>query len=197
MLPNLICSYARFGTGTSDAPAATQTFDTQATDLQALLDSAGEPGPYLVLGHSFGGPEAVTFASKYPEEVTGLILLDASPTTWPTTACSVPAYEALCTVMHDPALDPERLDTFGAFEAVDAITSLGDLPMTVITAAHREDPALAPAELARLDAAWAEGVQRWAALSPSATVVVVEDTGHHIEVDQPALVIDQVLNLLP
>jgi len=62
--------------------------------------------------------------------------------------------------------------------------------MTVITAAHRDDPALAPAELARLDAAWAEGVQRWAALSPSATVVVVEDTGHHIEVDQPALVID-------
>jgi len=121
----------------------------------------------------------------------------ASSTTWPTTVCSVPAYEPLCTVMHDPTLDPERLDTFGAFEAVQAIRSLGDLPMTIITAAHREDPALAPAELARLDAAWAEGVQRWAALSLSATVVVVEDAGHHIEVDQPALVIDQVLNLLP
>jgi pimeloyl-ACP methyl ester carboxylesterase len=192
-----VCSYARFGTGTSEASASTQTFDTQATDLHALLDAAREPGRYLVLGHSFGGAEAVTFASKYPEEVAGLILLDASPTTWPTTVCSVPAYEPLCAVMHDPTLDPERLDTFGAFEAVAAISSLGDLPMTVITAAHREDPALAPAELARLDAAWAEGVQRWAALSPSSTVVVVEDTGHHIELDQPALVIDQVLTLLP
>lgn len=37
----------------------------------------------------------------------------------------------------------------------------------------------------------------WAALSPSASVVTVEDTCHHIELDQPALVIDQVLNLLP
>jgi pimeloyl-ACP methyl ester carboxylesterase len=192
-----VCSYARFGTGTSDAPASTQTFDTQAIDLHALLDAAGEPGPYVVLGHSFGGAEAVTFASKYPEEVAGLVLLDASPTTWPTTVCSVPAYAPLCTVMHDPNLDPERLDTISAFEAVDAIGSLGDLPMTVITAAHRQDAALAPAELARLDAAWSEGVQRWATLSPSATVVVVEDTGHHIEVDQPALVVDQVLDLLP
>jgi pimeloyl-ACP methyl ester carboxylesterase len=47
-----------------------------------------------------------------------------------------------------------------------------------------------------VNAAWAEGVQRWSALSPSATVVVVDDTGHHIELDQPALVIDQVLDLL-
>jgi pimeloyl-ACP methyl ester carboxylesterase len=192
-----VCSYARFGTGTSDAPATTQTFDTQATDLRAVLDTAGEPGPYLVLGHSFGGAEAATFASRYPEVVAGLILLDASPTTWPATVCSVPAYEAICAVMHDPTLDPERLDTFGAFEAVAAISSLGDLPMTVVTAAHRDDPALPPAELARLDAAWAEGVERWAALSPSSTVVVVEHTGHHIEVDQPALVIDRVLDLLP
>ena len=99
----------------------------------------------------------------------------------------------------DGALDEAFAGGHGGagFEAVDAITSFGDLPMTVITAAHREDPALAPAELARLDAAWAVGVQRWAALSPSATIVTVDDTGHHIEVDQPALVIDQVLNLLP
>ena len=192
-----VCSYARFGTGASDAPSSTQTFDSQATDLHALLDTAGEPGPYVVLGHSFGGAEAVTFTSKYPEEVAGLVLLDASPATWPATICSVPTYAPLCAVMHDPSLDPERLDTIGAFEAVAAIDSLGDRPMTVVTAAHRVDPTLAPAELARLDAAWAEGVERWATLSPSSTVVVVEDTGHHIELEQPALVIDQVLALLP
>ena len=84
-----VCSYASFGTGTSDAPSSTQTFDTQAADLHALLGEAGEPGPYVVLGHSFGGAEAVTFASKYADEVSGLMLLDASPTTWPATVCSV------------------------------------------------------------------------------------------------------------
>ena len=98
--------------------------------------------------------------------------------------------------MHDPALDAERLDVFPAFDAVAAIGSLGDLPMTVMTAAHRTDPALTPGELARLDAAWAEGVEGWAALSSASTVVTVQDTGHAIQLDQPALVIEEVASLL-
>jgi pimeloyl-ACP methyl ester carboxylesterase len=191
-----VCSYARFGTGASDAPTTTQTFETQATDLHALLEAAGEPGPYVVVGHSFGGPEAVTFTSQHPDEVAGLMLVDASPTSWPTTACSVPAWEELCAVMSDPALDPERLDVFPAFDAVASIPSLGDIPMTVMTAAHRVDPALTPGELARLDAAWAEGVEGWAALSPASTVVTVQDTGHVIQIDQPALVIEEAAKLL-
>lgn len=192
-----VCSYSRLGTGTSDSPRTPQTFETQATDLHALLAEAGEPGPYVIVGHSFGGPEAVTFTSQYPDEVAGLMLLDASPVTWPTTICSVAAYEPLCAVMHDPALDQERLDTVPAFEAVAAIDSLGDVPMTVMTAPHRIDPALPPAELARLDTAWAQGVERWASLSSASTVVTVEDTGHHIQLDQPAAVIDAVVALLP
>ena len=44
-----VCSYARFGTGTSDPQTSPQTFDTQAADLHTLLDEAGEPGPYVVL----------------------------------------------------------------------------------------------------------------------------------------------------
>ena len=192
-----VCSYARFGTGESDAPPSTQTFDTQATDLHELLDAAGEPGPYVILGHSFGGAEAVTFASKYADEVTGLMLLDASPTTWPAMVCSVPAYEGGCAVMHDPSLDPEQVDVFPAFEAVAAITSLGDLPMTVMTAAHRDGQGLTPGELARLETVWAEGVQRWAGLSSSSSIVPVEDTGHHIELDQPQQVIEELLQLIP
>ena len=84
-------------------------------------------------------------------EVTGLILLDATPTTWPATVCSVAAYEAGCAVMRNPALDPERVDVFPAFEQVATITSLGDLPMTVMTAAHRDGTGLPPGELERLD----------------------------------------------
>jgi len=192
-----VCTYDRPGTGTSDAPSTDQTFESQATDLHALLEAAGEPGKYVVVGHSFGGAEAVTFASQYRDEAEGLMLLDASPPTWPTIACTVPAWEPLCTVMHDPMSDPERLEVFPAFDAVAAITSLGDLPMTVMTAAHRTAPELTNGELERLDAAWADGVERWAALSTASTVVTVQDTGHQIQLEQPALVIDQVGKLLP
>jgi pimeloyl-ACP methyl ester carboxylesterase len=191
-----VCSYARFGTGTSDAPSSTQTFATQASDLEALLDEADEPGPYVVVGHSFGGAEAVTFAASHPDDVVGLMLLDASPTTWPATVCSVPAFAEGCAAMHDLTLQSERVDVFPAFEAVAEITSLGDLPMTVMTAAHRTGPGLTDDELARLDAVWAAGMERWAGLSSSSRIVSVDDTGHHIEIDQPQAVAAELLGLL-
>jgi pimeloyl-ACP methyl ester carboxylesterase len=200
-----VCSYSRFGTGTSDPPSTPQTFRTEASDLHDLLDAAGEPGPYIVVGHSFGGAESVAFASQYHDEVDGLMLLDASPTTWPAAVCAVPndgtemaaSFQGLCAVMHDPTLDPERLDAVGAFGEVATISSLDDLPMTVVTAAHRSFPGLAQPELARLDRVWNAGVEHWAALSTSSRIVTVEDTSHDIQLDQPRLVTDELLALLP
>ena len=190
-----VCSYDRFGIGTSDAAATPQTFDSQIADLHELLAVIGEPAPYVVVGHSFGGAEAVTFASTYADEVAGLLLVDASPTTWPDAVCSVPAYADGCALMRDPS-QGERLDVFPAFEAVAAISSLGDLPLTVVTAAHRAAVGLTPDEASRLDALWDEGTQRWAQLSTASKVVTV-DTGHAIQIEQPATVIDEIVQLLP
>lgn len=191
------CAYDRLGTGTSDAPATNQTFASQVADLHAALHAAGEPGPYLVVGHSFGGPEAVTFASKFRSELTGIVLIDASPATWPAVVCTVPAYQGGCDLMRDPKQDGERLDVFPAFEQVSKITSVGDLPLTVVTAAHRSPDGITPEEQARLDRLWADGQQRWAGLSSSSKVVTVEDTGHDIHIDQPQAVLDEVVRLLP
>lgn len=199
-----VCTYDRPGTGTSDAPSTDQTFDTQAADLRTLLEMADEPGPYVVVGHSFGGAEAVTFAAEFPEEVTGLVLVDASPTTWPTAVCGVPhdgteassSYRQLCEVMHDPSRDPERLDVIPAFERTAAITSLGNLPMTVITADTRTAPGLAAAQLERLNEVWSNGVTGWAALSDGSTIVTVTDTGHNIQLEHPDVVLREVTALL-
>ncbi|HEX5613825.1 MAG TPA: DHA2 family efflux MFS transporter permease subunit [Acidimicrobiia bacterium] len=200
-----VCSYARFGTGTSDAPATDQTFATQAADLHELLEEAGEPGPYVVLGHSFGGAEGVTFASEYPDEVVGLMLLDTTPPTWPEAVCAVvdDGSEAArtwlegCAVMRDPSKDPERVDVFAAFAEVAEIGSLGDLPMTVMSADRRTLPALAAAEVTRLNAVWDDGVESWEALSTVSNVVLVEDSGHYIQVEHPDVVIDELLALVP
>ena len=187
-----VCSYTRFGLGDSDPPRGIQTFETQAADLHALLAAAGEPGPYVAVGHSFGGGQAVMFAHRHPDEVDAVVLVDASPPTWPQTVCSVPEYRDLCNTMKDPARDPERLDVFGAFDSVAEIASLGDLPMTVMTAEHRNHPGLSDARLAMLDRAWAEGVDRWAGLSEASRIQTVAGTGHHIEIDAPAAVVSAI-----
>jgi pimeloyl-ACP methyl ester carboxylesterase len=192
-----VCSYDRFGTGTSDEPPTTQTFETQAADLDELLQESGESGPFVVVGHSFGGAEAVTFASTHPDEVDGLMLVDASPATWPDAVCSVPAYASGCALMRDPTKDGEQLDVFPAFEQVAAITTLGGIPMTVLTAAHRSSEGLTPAEHARLDAIWSNGMERWAQLSTASKVITVEHTGHAIQDDQPMIVLTELRQLLP
>jgi pimeloyl-ACP methyl ester carboxylesterase len=191
------CAYDRFGTGTSDAPATNQTFATQVADLHAALAAAGERGPYLVVGHSFGGPEAVTFASKFEGEVTGVVLIDASPDDWPSVVCSVPAYQGGCDLMRNPEGDGERLDVFPAFDQVSKVSTLGDLPLAVITDAHRSPDGITSEVQARLDRLWAAGQERWAALSSSSKVVTVEDTGHDIHIAQPQQVLAEVSRLLP
>ncbi len=73
-----VCIYDRAGRGRSDPAPGPQDGARIAADLHTLLERAGEPGPYVVAGHSFGGLYALTFAARYSEEVAGLVLVDST-----------------------------------------------------------------------------------------------------------------------
>jgi pimeloyl-ACP methyl ester carboxylesterase len=74
-----VCAYDRAGHGQSDEAAGPQDGIALATDLHTLLERAGVPGPYVLVGHSSGGPYVRVFAAQYPDEVAGMVLLDAQP----------------------------------------------------------------------------------------------------------------------
>jgi pimeloyl-ACP methyl ester carboxylesterase len=75
-----VCAYDRAGQGWSDDAPAPQDSAAVTRDLHALLDAAGESGPFVLAGHSIGGVYALTYAARYPDQVAGLVLLDsASP----------------------------------------------------------------------------------------------------------------------
>lgn len=73
-----VCTYDRAGYGYSDPGPAPRTSARIAAELHELLHKAEIPGPYLLVGHSFGGYNIRYFASQYPDEVSGLVLVDAS-----------------------------------------------------------------------------------------------------------------------
>ena len=73
-----VCSYDRSGYGWSEGDGLPRTGVRIAHELHDLLHQADEQGPYLLVGHSFGGLTVRLFASLYPEETNALVLLDAS-----------------------------------------------------------------------------------------------------------------------
>ena len=73
-----VCSYDRAGYGWSSASAAPRTSAEIVKELHALLEAANEKGPYILVGHSFGGYNVRVYNGQYPNDVAGMVLVDAS-----------------------------------------------------------------------------------------------------------------------
>jgi pimeloyl-ACP methyl ester carboxylesterase len=72
------CSYDRAGILWSDRAKAARNGAAIADDLHAALQAAGERGPYVMVGHSLGGPYVMTFARRFGDDVAGIVFVDAS-----------------------------------------------------------------------------------------------------------------------
>ena len=91
-----VCAYDRAGMGWSDPSPAARDAQNIATELHTLLQKAQIPGPYVLAGWSYGGMYVREYASQYPDDVAGLVLLDSSS---PEQCISTPATQAQCASM--------------------------------------------------------------------------------------------------
>jgi pimeloyl-ACP methyl ester carboxylesterase len=71
------CLYDRPGYLWSPPAAGPRTIEARAEDLHAMLKSAGLPGPYVLVAHSYGGLVVRAFARRFPAETAGLVMVDA------------------------------------------------------------------------------------------------------------------------
>jgi pimeloyl-ACP methyl ester carboxylesterase len=73
-----ICTYDRSGYAWSDPGPKPRTFAQLNLELRDALSKLHQRGPFVLVGHSFGGPAVRNFAATYPHEVAGIVLVDAS-----------------------------------------------------------------------------------------------------------------------
>lgn len=73
-----VCVYDRAGRGWSESADPPQDGSRIAADLHRLLRRGHVQGPYVLVGHSFGGLYALNFASRYPHEVAAMVLVDST-----------------------------------------------------------------------------------------------------------------------
>ncbi len=72
-----ICTYDRAGYAWSGLGPVPRTYPQVNLELREALRQAGESGPYVLVGHSFGGGLVRSFAARYPDLVAGMVLVDA------------------------------------------------------------------------------------------------------------------------
>jgi pimeloyl-ACP methyl ester carboxylesterase len=117
-----VCVYDRANVGRSDPEEGPLTAANAVADLHTLLDVAEVPGPYLLLGASFGGDIAFTYAGTHPDDVNGVVVLDPNLPgirAWEqefVPAEFLPPEDALEELWKD---DPEQMDPYGSMDQLD------------------------------------------------------------------------------
>ena len=204
-----VCTYERPGVAAylngevypsrSDPAPTPRTAEDVVADLHALLAHANVPGPYVLVGHSFGGLFVRLYASTYPDEVVGMVLIDAlyegietllTPDEWT-------AYAKLNAALPPEFAgypDYETIDfpvSFAQMRQAAAQSPLRPMPLAVVSKGQPfgiPESALGFSPDA-LEEAWNSAQHELATLSPDANLVVATESGHYVQLQQPELVI--------
>jgi pimeloyl-ACP methyl ester carboxylesterase len=226
---NRVCAYDRPGTilatgegmedfekSRSDPVPQPTTLQDGVDDLHALLGASRERGPYVMVGHSMGGAIAELYASEYPQEVSGLVLIDYTPyeartaltdeqwELWKPLLGGSPSEEALALY---PAL--EWFDHQRNLEQALAAAPLKPMPLIVLSSdepldltPYAEDGTLPltvkeAKEFGKLlFQAFVDARADLVSQVPGARHITNTHSGHYIHQEQPQLVIDAVREVL-
>lgn len=192
-----VVSYDRLDYGRSGPSERPRTASVVVEQLREGLRNAGVDPPFLLVGHSYGGNLMRVFASKYSDEVIGLVLVDPPMEDFYIRA-TIAAPHAYLAGLEDALLhdDKKASDTlkreYLAYETSMLQTRLAKSPpgnRIVLLSAGQQ---LANSETLRR--IWLEEQTKWTRKVGARHVVL--DTGHNIPKEQPQAVVEAVRSLL-
>lgn len=216
-----VCSYDRAGYGWSGRPRAPRTAENIVRELGNLLGGASVNGPYVLVGHSFGGLTARLFAHRHPNRTAGLVMVDASherlferldqaglgkPLAPTGGRFVISNHESLPAglpaeakrVARALALGPDSLEAlYGELrflrisaQQVQGAHTLPEVPLAVVARDGRQQAKTERGKaIARI---WLELQRELAARTPDSSLLITPQSGHHIHLDQPHLVVGAI-----
>jgi pimeloyl-ACP methyl ester carboxylesterase len=233
-----VCTYDRAGMGWSDPGDQPRTSQQIVKELHTLLGNAGVvEGPYVLVGHSFGGTNMQVYASHYPDEVAGMVLVDSAledekaVTLTQSLQPSPVLLKIYATIgltrlpytlggeppgLTSPELEDEQVAISSHRKHVFAVAdetsslqesfnenradpmSLGNKPLMVLSAGSVQltGTGLSQEQVNLIDELHSDSQAALTRRSENAKQIIAEDSGHYIQVERPALVIDAVRHVV-
>lgn len=189
-----VFAYHRPGYGNSEAVATARDGRTIVEELRTVLRHQGLPPPYVLVGHSLGGLYVQLFARLYPEEVKGLVLVDAlypgmvkKSEDFPLTTRLLGRLATSRTVWREI----EQIDATGAM-VLELPAAVGLPVVRLVNQPVSKTAVGVDFGAFRLDRATRDSVE---ALYPAAHKVVV-DSSHQMALTSPEVVVDAIREIL-
>lgn len=195
-----VCSYDRANTGESDSISKPRTIEQIVADLHNLLTNAKVPAPYVLVGHSFGGMNVRMYAAKYPTEAAGIVLVDSSLEDLFVRLDAFVDAESMKRIRARAADNKEGVDWEAACALVRAADWRSEIPLVVLTRGREEDWCkIAPEDVEtvkKMGQVFRELQADLTRHSSNSKQIIAEKSGHHIQADQPELVIDTIRQVI-
>jgi len=184
-----VCIHERPGIGASAPLDHSRTAAVVERELEQLLHDR----PLVLVGASFGGYVVQLYASRHPDDVSGVVLVDSLHPDIDRTFAELfgkPAADARARQLADNTEHISFADLVASAKEVAATTTFPDVPLVVLEHGISFDPGGDPDP--RLERAWGRMQRELAARSPQGKLVVAERSHHRIAEDQPELVVHAI-----
>ena len=188
-------AYDRPGYGGSAVKPGRRDPCAIAQELHELLRASGHHPPYVLIGHSLGGLYQYAFTKLYPEEVSAVLLIDAThPDHWTTIQQRAENTAMMLRGLRSVAFSDTEKREFDAQAACLSALPSRDMPPIPAKMLVRGKAELG--ESPEFQALSRELAARWPELLPGMTLSQVEGAGHYIQKDRPELVANEIRNLI-
>jgi pimeloyl-ACP methyl ester carboxylesterase len=200
-----VCAYDRANNGQSD-PIGRHTGDQSVSDLEKLVAARKIEPPYILVAWSFGGPIGRLFASRHPDDVVGMVLVDTDPVDYRSEGAPfVP--DDVRERSYWASQNEEELDLDATLDLVRAESTPGSFDHHLLIILTPSVPnsgnigeggsqGLPGPRVPELDELYLRLEREMQNLSSNSRFVLVDDTGHCIMCDQPQVVIDAVKDVV-
>jgi pimeloyl-ACP methyl ester carboxylesterase len=192
-----VLSYDRSGLGRSDRPPVPRTCKDIVGDLRNLLSTARLCPPYVLVAHSWSGLNARWHASQYPNEIAGMVLIDAvHEDKYVRFAKVLPeaGSNRMWAYVRDPAQNDENIDRITSLEQVRKANCRFDFPVIILTRNAADSTSSSPPD--ELDVIERGSQREFLKLSPQSRQYISKYTDHYIQRSEPELVIGAIRQIV-